>query len=1090
MANQRLLVYKSSAGTGKTFTLAAYYVSLLLCGVPHRSLLAVTFTNKATAEMKERILTHLYLLQKCAIDPKIKENEAPFLALVKSFMKEAGFCLPKGESDVYTYVYKTAGELFPRMIEDYDGMAVTTIDSFLQQLLQGLAHAINTAAGYRVDLDSPHAVAIAIDQIMSSHIDEQPGLMEAVVAYVNERLEEEGNWDVRSNMRKLADELFKESLQAKADSMHTEPEAMKALREAVGNWKKGPEYLRAKEICDDLQHYQLSIAAMKNGSVLCNFVKNMELSLLGEADKDKFFPALGSKGLGQIAKTPTNSEEIHCYPLIRDLNELGPALRAQYLREKHTLAHLHDMMMLAYIREQIRRNQEEDNSLLLADTAHLLSQALRPGDADFILEKAGLRYKHVMLDEFQDTSRLQWENFKPLLQEVMGAGGSVFIVGDIKQSIYRWRNGDWHIMNALSEGRELGKAEVRELPVNRRSLQEVIRFNLETMRKLTQKNGEADVIASGITDDEAALYDEGFDGDNIDSYSVKGKTRGYVQITAYPHSARQNDKNPSKEEQKNALLAKMFDTVSDLIKKGASASDCLILCRTKKEAKDVIRAFAKAQSENEILSSVGMASADSFLLEASPSVCVVINALRYCLRNDSAALHYVENATGRSLREQLLKINMHLPLLDLLERIIELCLCTDGKCECSDIVYLDALKDKTRAYVGSYGADADAFLSYYDDKMHEDPVPATMQNSIRLMTIHKSKGLEGRFVFIPFCQWKLVDPKGLLWSEPATNPVMDNYIAVKNTVSLTETCTEAEATDAPSLGNYKAAYIRECAEERIDALNMLYVALTRAREALYISMLQEVPKERTRKEDVGCLLLESRDMLSKMYELYDKWQGGPCVVEKSIGYDPASEPISSSAERASDSPFATAELEGNRIEGTYYSENHDIRFVQSQESMSYGVDGLPENTRFGSICHDILAEMATREDQLAAVARFRLRGIIETDEEEKRINEAISKAWENEHMCRWFDGSWELMREDSILVVENHQAKEYRPDRVMLKDKDEAIILDYKFGQEHPKKYANQLRGYMHLLQGLGRTKVTAYLWYAQEGKLVPVTLN
>lgn len=1113
MANPNLLVYKSSAGTGKTFTLAAYYISLLMRGESHRSLLAVTFTNKATAEMKERILTHLYLLSKCPSDAGVRADEAPFLTLVKGFMKKADFRQPDGNAVTDDYVYRKAAELFPVLIEDYDGMTITTIDSFLQQLLQGLAHAINTAAGYRVDLDTAHAAQLAIDQIMQSHIGEQEGLMAAIVDYVRDRLDSEQNWDVRGQMRELSDELFKESLQTHIGDMHTDKTSVETLRKAIKAWRSEPEYLRAEDICKKLQEHHDAIEQMKNSKTLNTFVKKLVDSFNGKAKNEDMFKQLSDTGQKQIANAPTNSEEEFCYPLFAELNALCAVLRPQYLREKYTLAHLHDMVMLTYIREQISRNQAEENSLLLADTADLLSRALGPGDADFILECAGLRFKHVMLDEFQDTSRLQWQNFKPLLEEVLSADGSVFIVGDIKQSIYRWRNGDWHTMDRLAQGTELGTPVMGELSVNRRSLQEVIRFNLQTMRLLTQnpdKEASEESAANAAGVPSTALYDEGFDGSNIDSYSDSGKLGGYVRMLAYPHSSKKNEKHPAKQDQKEALLKQMFSTIEALLAHGASASDCLILCRTKKEAADVIKAFSEAQADSGQLAKVALASADSFLLESSASVCIVIAALRYVLNRDKVALRYAELATGRALEEPLKGVSPYLPLLDLMEKIIDICLCDNGECLADDLVYIHSLKDKTRSYISSYGSDPKAFLRYFDDKMHEEAVPATMQNSIRLMTAHKSKGLEGRFVFIPFCQWDLVSSKGKLWSLPATDaPDVDNYVAIENCKTLAETCTPEELESGSPLSRYATAYGTESEEERVDAVNLLYVAITRAREALYISMLQEVPEEKSKRhklEDVGSLLLNSRDKLEEMYVAYDGWSVGDCFVswESDSKNDPTLGSIAPAGKKADDSPFATPELPDNMIPATYHSEHRDILFVQSQESLAYSVSGDDSKlaqARFGTICHDILAEMTTANDQAEAIRRFRLRGIIETDEEEKRISEAISKAWDNPSMCSWFDGTWQLMREEAILVAEEvekvidgekklvSEVHEYRPDRVMLCGNDEAFILDYKFGEEHPKKYSAQLRGYMKLLQGLGRTRVSAYLWYAQTGELKEVKL-
>ena len=204
-----LIVCRASAGSGKTYTLAAHYVALLMRGIPFRNILAVTFTNKATEEMKQRILTYLYAMA--------QGKGGSFVNKVRELMQPYGHFPSEAE------MISLADKIFHAILAEYDDMRITTIDSFLQQLLAGLARILGCAAGYTVDIDSDHAISEAVDQIMSTHIDEQPGLLEAVSDCLNRQMEDERSWDIRQRLIAATKELFLESVQKLSDQIVLDP---------------------------------------------------------------------------------------------------------------------------------------------------------------------------------------------------------------------------------------------------------------------------------------------------------------------------------------------------------------------------------------------------------------------------------------------------------------------------------------------------------------------------------------------------------------------------------------------------------------------------------------------------------------------------------------------------------------------------------------------------------------------------------------------------------------------------------------------------------------------------------------------------
>lgn len=999
-------VCRASAGTGKTYTLAAYYVGLLLSGEDYRSILAITFTNKATAEMSERIIGYLH---------EIAEGGAKdFLSYARKFMIR-----DQGAPD--EVLCKRAGECFEKMLLDYDNVQIQTIDSFLQTLLSGLAGVLKMSAGLSTELDIDHVIRTAVEQLLTTDMTASDRTI--IEDYMRLKLDQESQWDVRESLCGMAKELYNESVQMLDEEgliVFDGPSIVRRRKAIEEAWKTDKDLAKLKEILHQCE---------PNADTYNRYTKAAYERLVRSVEAPDKVPAKDRfRGV---------SEKYCCDELMGQATAIAEPLGRKYNTLSLTIRFSRDMELMSSLQHLIQRNLAEANCALLARTAGTLSKALRDGDAEFILEKAGIRYHHVLMDEFQDTSQLQWSVIRRLLMDVLaGAGNTLLIVGDIKQSIYRWRNGDWHIMEGLtSEGmNELTSERVNEkftsLTRNFRSSEEVVRFNLSLFDHIIKSSGDE------LT---AKIYSEGYEEGKLAEFYQAKKKGGYVRFHAIPNG-------------KPADLAmEMFEQMEDLLARGVKAEEMMVLVREKKEAMRVTEMHGELdETLFPHLSSVKIVSADSFLLEASTDVQLVIAGLK-SLTSGGVEERYIEMMTGRPELLKALKerLNADTPLYEAVSEAIAILLTDEkGQYHGSQTAYLNALLDRTRAYVSAYGSNIKEFLKYWDDTMHAKPIPASSTNAIRILTVHASKGLQSQTLFVPFCTWTKEagrhQPK--IWCEADGEK---DFVPIQDGTEM-------------ELSNYAPYREEEHLNIRIDNLNMLYVALTRAEDNLFVSTSYPVNKDGKKGacNHVGQYILD--------FVGGDDWEAGSVIVK--------------SQESGAKSQEAIEEAE-------LWADSGQVRFVQSQEGAMYTAYGDESYRRTakmeeGTLCHDIFAHIR-KADELDAVLRdFETRGLIASDEQREELRGLISSAWKgNDEMRDWFTAPWELRLEEAIYIDQ----RELRPDRVMINpETKEAVVLDYKFGGWE-KQYIHQVQEYMEALRRMGYSPVRGYLWFAKENKLVRV---
>ncbi len=1037
-----MTVCRASAGTGKTYTLAAYYVGLLLSGEDYRSILAITFTNKATAEMSERILGYLYGLS--------LGGERAFLSRARQFMLR-----DSGLSD--EELSRRAGDCFRRMLLDYDNVQVQTIDSFLQTLLGGLASVLQENAGLSTELDIDHVIRHAVDQLLTT--DMQASDRAIIEDYMRLKLDEETQWDVRESLCGLAKELYNESVQmldAEGKILFDAP-SIQARRAAV-------ETLWAQNA--DVKALRTMLAGF-NTAKYNKFTRNAYERLCRSVEEPHKMPS--ADRFRGISERSCNAPEM------LKATAQAERLARYYNTLQLTIRFSRDMELMASLQALINRNLREANCALLAHTASKLSRALSEGDADFILEKTGIRYRHVLMDEFQDTSRMQWNVIRKLLLDVLaGAGHTLLIVGDIKQSIYRWRNGDWHIMENL-ENEEIAANGQRinnlftSLTRNFRSSERVVEFNLSLFQHIVEHYAWKE---DGEDESVARIYGESYAPEKIKLFVRDDKPGGYVRFRAFPKGIRQ------------VMTLDMFETMESLLAQGAQASDMMVLVRDKKDAMLITDMHARLREEQVVryphLVNTPVVSADSFLLEASGDVRTVIAGLRVLANDDDVARAFIEQRTGiTDVAERIhRRLTQKTPLFEAVCELIRLLIADEtGQYTGSETAYINNLLDRTRAYVSSYGSTINDFLVYWTDTLHAKSIPAPSSDAIRILTIHASKGLQAQTLFVPFCNWTKEAGKhpGKIWCTVDESVGGDDVVPVPDGAEMANSA-------------YEYAYKEEHRNMRVDNLNMLYVALTRAEDNLYISADFSVKSDGTLGacNHVGKYVLDYCKLTETVLQ-----ENLPVTTDDApyAEYEAGTPLILAprAVQRKDDAPFSFAGMPASYAE--LWANSDQVRFIQSQEGAlytDYGDEAYRRVARMeeGTLCHEIFASLHKADELDHVLDEFESRGEIRDAAQREQLKSLISSAWEgNEQMRDWFTSPWQLKLEQAIYI----DSREVRPDRVMINpETNEAIVLDYKFGKREA-SYHKQVGAYMQALRRMGYAPVRGYLWYAREGKLEEV---
>lgn len=1088
-----LTVYTASAGSGKTFTLAAEYIALLLQGNPKafRNILAVTFTNKATAEMKERILQNLYEIghtapERCGILQAVKERmgEKPPLDAV---------------------LQERAREVLLEILHDYDAFRIETIDSFFQSLLSNLAHELGLAANFRLELNPADVIRKAVERLMVNAKDDTE-MLRRMTHYVERNIEDDKSWDFRRELCRFAENLISERYIAHADTIEQEiahlndyQSYMMGVREELLDIQVSA----AEQLAELLEPYA---DVVKNYNALAKYilaVRQRSRAQIDHIEGQKTIPALVADDPAEL-KSWRKAPEVKKGTMLEECRQMQEALQTAYgcsrhIRETNTrLQLLNPLHLLIAVKKEMDAINDETNHFLLGRTPQFFHELVGKEDASFVFERAGTRFNNIMIDEFQDTSRLQWENFKHLLLENTSAGQKNLLVGDVKQSIYRWRNGDWHILGNIEQEFQHQRIEKRTLETNYRSDEAIVHFNNDFFVKSSK------VLQSFLDDEESIPTVYNAEGEHQSvaqrtKSSVAGK--GYVRLRFDEKSEKgKGDAEGDAPVDRNAArLTDLEGQIERLHAQGVSYNDMAILVRSKTDADKVMAHFANNTK------GIVLVSSEAYRLNASPAVLMLAHALNalktYSIDNRKwsrqASLGFLVKEyqqrildSGKSLEEIMADIPGNLPPAFFSERdelvkmpLFELCqrliLLFDLQRMKGQSPYLFFFLDCVLDYLNENASHIDFFLKYWDETLFKQAIPSSIIEGIQVMTVHKSKGLDFHTVFVPFADWALNEVKdSLVWSDKNGLPEeMENnvpIVPIQLTSKLKGTCFDEELR-------------QEQIELSIENYNIAYVAFTRPKHNLFIWTKSVNPNGNREK-------IYMSDLLDAFVGNASPSSGSETIYEWGTPFAPLPEAGLPQLLFQEERPANPLEVRGaveEKVELRTYASK--IEFKQSNEARKYVFpDDEPleiDRTRYiqeGLLFHEIFSAIHTTEDVKPTLDALLNKGVIAAKGEAEEYYEKIMQRLSDARIQPWFDGSYTLFNECTILSrTAAGTLEERRPDRVMLRE-EETIVVDYKFGNPDA-RYHQQVEEYKTLLERMGYPHVRGYLWYFKTNDIVAV---
>ncbi|HQG36755.1 MAG TPA: UvrD-helicase domain-containing protein [Bacteroidales bacterium] len=1060
--------YNASAGSGKTFELTVnYLIKALLSESAYKRILAVTFTNKAAAEMKRKILDYLLLLSKgetTGMDERLlKETE-----LTQEILKEK------------------CSRIINTILHDYSFFNVSTIDSFFQKIIRAFTREVNLPHGYIIEIEPDYILETAVDKTLDDAANDE-ALMKWIIQYAVDRIEEGKSWNLKADILKLAGEIFNESFRLMSQKDREKLSDRKFLTEYVEELKK----IR-KKFESEIKEYAKRCREIMNRHNLTGdmFYRGMNGGVGSFIEKIE-------NGINKIYEppTPTLLRVLENPPVWTKKDGFSLQMKAAfndgfdklflemlgYYSNNYRIANTARLILeniyiigiLSDILKNVHEVTTQENRFILSDAGELLFKLINGDQTPFIYEKAGNIYENFMIDEFQDTSVIQWNNFLPLINNSLAGGHYNLVVGDIKQSIYRWRNSDWKILGVELDKQFSDKQLLKQsLFINRRSKENIVAFN-NTLFSIIPA-----AIDESLGDQQGELNLRKVYSD-VQQLVPEEKKGGYVRIEFIKED---------EELFKDIVLKKLPLLIERLQDEGFNASDIGILVRFNSEGAEVIESIINyrncAGEEKNKKYNYSVVSGESLFLNSSPAVNFIIALLRLAINPDDrlniaimlrewclatgrdsfeADVSDLENTAGKLWPEgwkNIVRRISGIPLYDAIETTIKFFGLGENR---ENTAFLNALQDCVLEHSSNYFPDISSFIEWWDIfGIGKSLALSDSQNSIRIMTIHKSKGLEFPVVIVPFVSWPMGhgNKNPVMWFKPEYQPFNRiGVVSVKYKKDLIHSYFEND-------------FVQETLHAHVDNLNLLYVAFTRAKNALYCFC-----PDKTKSGTTADWIKRSFTTDTKPSQNDNK-----PVINLSDFFD-SDKGIFSFGELTAN--VLEKEQEENRITTGRYYVNTSVKglrlklhgekwFIKEAEKQQLKLN-------YGKLMHDILASVITLDDITGAVGKMVIDGRI-NENEGSMIIEKMNSELSRPEVREWFKRGAEIITETDILAPGGTIR---RPDRVIISG-DKAIVVDFKFGGEK-KEDQKQVQQYCRLIKEMGYSSAEAFLWYVDEDKIISV---
>ncbi|MCE7863475.1 MAG: hypothetical protein DYG99_08035 [Bacteroidetes bacterium CHB5] len=1052
-------IYRSSAGSGKTRTLAKQYLKLALGHNADyfKHILAVTFTNKSTQEMKDRILKYL---------DEFSNDRAQDLA--KELQKELGL-------DAQTFK-QHAEAMRSVILHKYSQFSISTIDAFFQRVIRAFTREAGLSGDYRLEVEQEEVVDEVINNLMEE-LGSKKELTEWVVGIAQQNVANNVSWDVRPGLREFSKEIFKEEfrlVENEVAAVAKQPDFfinLKHILTAERHQFLAAIKKRAARAVAIIQNEGWTNDDFKYGKVgaFSFMLKLSNLKQVVEVDQE----GIGKRPLNEYQSSSNwpatktahkaRMEQVAAEQLIPLLLEILDIHQKGYVRAlsaEIVLSNLNEFGLIADIAQKLKEYKQENNMMLLSDAPYFLNSVIDGSDTPFVYEKVGSFYKNFLIDEFQDTSGLQWKNFKPLIVNSLDAGYSSMIVGDVKQAIYRWRSGDLFLLQS-GVNTEIGESRIEPyvLDKNYRSSRQIVAFNnavFQAAAQLAQKDIGAAVIPE--------VYKDVVQG-------TDKKQEGFVEVAFLGGN--------ENEEWKEIALQHIPLFLERLQALKINLKDIAILVRTNDDGQQIVQHLVEFKHTGKSKEGFryDVVSNESLRLDGSGVVNFLITALKYLHNPDDhiacaqlsyeyarfnhalTDLHQVFTVSNQTLIESHLPDSFtrykarlkKLPLLELTETLIEIF--DLGKLT-GELEYLQTLQNEILNFSNRERNDMGAFLDWWEDVGHKKSIQLSGDvDAAQIITVHKSKGLQFKYVLVPFCSWELDhgSKRPMMWVKSDQKPFDGaGVLPVNYSSKLTETF-------------FKDAYEEERKRCYLDNLNLLYVALTRAEHGLIVTA--PAPGKKKKLNNVGTLLHE----IVQQPALATGWRA-PEQVWRAGEWTNDREEQNSSVASLSLKKYVSASW-ANKLVIRHHSAGH----FQLDESET------TTRIKYGIHLHTIFSRIRYKDDLNETFQMLQQSGIM-NEQEKPVIRQLVDELLANETVASWFDKDWEVRTEVPVLLP---GGKESRMDRLMLKGR-QAVVVDFKTGTP-TNADLHQVNGYLDTLRKMNFHPVKGYLLYIRTGEVVQV---
>lgn len=1036
MKNSPYKIYNASAGSGKTFTLAKSYLKILITSNnldQFKSILAITFTNKAVGEMKERIID---MLKSFSSEKTLRAPHPMFEAICNELSISP-------ES-----LHSKSKQILKHIIHNYGAFDISTIDGFTHRVIRTFAHDLQLPVNFEVELDQERLLSEAVESLIAKAGSDKT-LTNVLIDFAIEKADDDKSWDISFDFNKISKLLVNENDFSAIYSLKDKSlEDFKNLKQNIQLKLKETE----KQIID---------VAIKTLSIIT--VSGLEYSDFSRSTLPNHFLKASKLDFKDIYKNKLEENLENrkgLYPsklndsIIDKIESILPEIETNYKYQKKRIFHskflksiyknIIPLSVLNAIQNELNALKDEQNKMLISEFNKIISNEIKDQPTPFIYERLGEKFKHYFIDEFQDTSKMQWENLIPLLDNALSAAnGTAMLVGDAKQAIYRWRGGEAEQFIKLfntSENPFQIEAEVLSLNTNYRSAKEIINFNNSFFKFLS--NHHFSFL------DYAALYQNA-------NQKTHNSSEGFVNLNFL--DIQKEDDTPE------VYASHVLETINKCVTNGFPLDDICVLVRKRKEGVIIANYLSKK--------GIKITSSETLLLKNSEKVIFITAFLKLLLQpnNDSlkvellsflAEQHQIDdkhlfftaylnsNLDDMFERLELLHVFINraellqLPLYELVEHIIRL-----FKLNNNSDAYLQFYMDVVLEFTQKQNSDLAGFIKYYEKKQDIlSVVSPDNMNAVKIMTIHKAKGLEFPIVIFPFADlniYKELEPK--VWF-----PVKEEDYCGFKTLLLNYN------KDVEYYGDIgKTIYRTHQSQLELDNINLLYVVLTRAVEQLYVIS----------KKDISSKGIVNENTYAGMFISYLQQQGKWSDKQISYSFGKLNQKEKKLATEDAFEPLKFISVP---------KEDHNLSII-TKAGLLWDTK-QEEAIERGNLVHLVLSKIKTNEDLDFAFNDLLVTGDI-TKENIEVLKALVFNVIQHPKLNQYYQDDFKIYNERDIITSSGQLI---RPDRLNINSKNEVVIIDYKTG-EPKSSHKSQLNDYETVLNRMNLIATNKILVYINE---------